>query len=88
MREPRRRVPVHADKMTMDFTPASLVVALVASSVGLAMFLYGKKQARPPQAIAGIVLMILPVVFPGALWGGISSAIVIGGLWIAVRAGL
>jgi len=75
------------ENMGLEFTTGSLIVGLIASSVGLAFFLYGKKQTRPPQLVAGIILMALPVVLPDALWSSVCAAAIVGGLWLAVRAG-
>ena len=72
----------------MDFTPGYLIATLVISTVGFSLFLYGKKQARVPQLVAGCLLMVLPY-FGGGAWllSGIATAVV-GGLWAAVRRGL
>ena len=71
----------------MDLSPAALIVALLVSSIGFSLFLYGKKQTRAPQLVTGIVLMILPMVAPGALLdGGIALALIVA-LWVAVRRG-
>ena len=72
----------------MDLTPAGLVVSLIASTIGFSLFLYGKKQARVPQLVAGIVLMGLPLVVRDPLWMGVTSAVMTLGLWLVVRAGL
>jgi len=55
----------------MDFSASTLVASLVVSSVGLALFLYGKKQPRFPQLVVGLVMMIYPYFVVGALpmWG-------------------
>jgi hypothetical protein len=42
------------------FTTAALIVALVISSVGLGLFSYGKKAARIPQLVAGLLLLVYP----------------------------
>ena len=72
----------------MDFTAGSLFAMLVVSTVGMALFVYGKKQVRVPHLVTGGLLMVFPYFVGGALWmSGIGIAMVVG-LWIAVRAGL
>lgn len=71
----------------MDLSPAALFVALLVSSIGFSLFLYGKKQTRAPQLITGIALMILPMVAPGALLDGGIALVLIVALWVAVRHG-
>ena len=64
-----------------------LIAGFVASTIGFSVFLYGKKQARPPQLVGGLVLMAVPFFGGGvALLASISCAAV-AGIAIAVRAG-
>jgi hypothetical protein len=72
----------------MDFSPAALFVSSLTGSVGLGLFLYGKRQARAPQLTAGLLLMSVPFVIPGALWLALASGLLCLATWIAVRAGL
>ena len=44
----------------MTFDSTWLFVSLIPSGVGLGLFLYGKKQSRVPQLIAGLLLMVYP----------------------------
>lgn len=72
----------------MDFSTGSLFASLLVSAVGFGLFLYGKKQARLPQLITGIALMIFPYLVAGPEWIlGIGAALG-AGLWLALRAGL
>ncbi len=48
----------------MDLDPVNLLVGLVVSSVGLGLFLYGRKAGRIPHIAAGIPLMIVPMFLP------------------------
>ena len=50
----------------MDFTQ-SLLIGFVTGIIGLAYFVYGKKQSRPVPLIAGIGLMVYPY-FIDVLW--------------------
>lgn len=71
----------------MSFDPGTLFVSFMTSLVGFALFTYGRKQARPPQLIGGLALMIYPYFV-----GSIAGLLVVGGLisalvWTAVRLG-
>lgn len=71
----------------MDFTPAQLLGSLIASSIGMGLFLYGKREARPPQLVVGVAMMLYPALVPGALaMLGIGLAL-LAGLWGALQAG-
>jgi len=62
----------------MNFSDTnSLVASMAIGLVGFGIFLYGKKQARAPQLIVGIAMMIYPYFVPGALpMLGIAAALV------------
>jgi len=64
-----------------------LFLSLVIGSVGAALLVYGRKQGRLPHAIIGIVMMGYPY-FVSNSWimSGIA-ALLLAGLWIAVRMG-
>lgn len=71
----------------MSFDPGTLFVSLMTSVVGYALFQYGRKQARLPQVIGGLALMVYPY-FVASL----ASLLVIGLLicavvWAATRMG-
>ncbi|MDH3625740.1 MAG: hypothetical protein OES69_04295 [Myxococcales bacterium] len=68
--------------------PSYLFVALLASSVGFVMLVYGKKQHRPLQLAAGILLLVLPFLVRDPLWLGLASAGICTGVWGGVKAGL
>jgi len=71
----------------MSLDPGVLLVSLMVSTVGAALFIYGKKQSRLPHLAAG-VLMTLSVFAPGAILPLVISALVAGALIWAVRLGL
>jgi hypothetical protein len=71
----------------VDFDPNALLVALAAGSLGLGIFVYGKRQGRLPHLLAGVALMAYPYfVSSWAVSAAIGGA-VIALLWIAVRLG-
>lgn len=70
------------------FEPEYLLVSLLSSSVGFVMFMYGRKQGRPVQIGAGLLLLVLPFFLRDALWLGLASAVICVAAWGAIRAGL
>jgi hypothetical protein len=68
--------------------PAYLVVSLLVSSVGFVMFMYGKKQHRPVQLGAGLLLLLFPFFIRDGLWLGLVGAVICLVVWGAVKAGL
>jgi len=65
----------------------SLLASLLIGLVGSACFLYGKRQGRVPQMLAGVVMVIYPYFVPNvaimlAIAGGLLVA-----LWGVVRLG-
>jgi hypothetical protein len=65
----------------------AMFLSLAIGSIGLALFLYGKKQARVPQLVAGAVLMIYPYLVSDPMWMFLIGIAVAAGLWTAVRMG-
>lgn len=49
-----------------------LLLSMVYSTVGLGMFMYGKKAVRFVPLIAGIGLMIVPYLIDSLLWMSIA----------------
>lgn len=71
----------------MDLDAASLFSGLVISSIGFGLFVFGRKQRRAPQLLAGVSLMVLPVL-PIWLWcQWLVVALVGAGTVLATRAG-
>jgi len=71
----------------VDFDANVLLASLAVGSVGFVCFVYGKKQGRFPQMLAGIILSVYPY-FVSNAWVmlGIGGA-VLAALWGAVRMG-
>jgi hypothetical protein len=42
------------------FDPTWLFLSLIPSGAGLVLFVYGRKQQRWPQLVAGLALMVYP----------------------------
>ena len=71
----------------MDLGFGALLLSVVVGAVGLAVFIYGRRQGRFPQVVGGLLLMVYPYFIPNPwITAGIAAAI-LAGLWIAVRAG-
>ncbi len=56
-------------------------------TVGLGVFLYGKKQARLPQVVGGLALMLFPYFVGSVAWMLAIAAALVAGIWLAVRVG-
>ena len=71
--------------MTLD--PTWLFLSLIPGGIGFVLFVYGKKQERWPQLIAGVAFMAYPYFTPSvtALIG--VGVLIGGGLWTAIRLG-
>ena len=73
--------------MSMSFDPTWLFLSLFPSGVGFVLFMYGKKQERWPQLVAGLVLMIYPYFATTTLSLTVAGAAIGLACWLAVRAG-
>ncbi|MGB5703001.1 MAG: hypothetical protein WBM48_09305 [Polyangiales bacterium] len=68
--------------------PAYLIVSLVVSSIGFVMFMYGRKQHRPVQLGAGLLLLLIPFFVRDAVVLGLIAGVVCLLTWVGVKAGL
>ena len=71
----------------MDLDGTVLLAQLFVGLVGFALLVYGRKQARAPQLICGILLSIFPYFVPGALPVLGIAAVLVGLMALAVRLG-
>jgi hypothetical protein len=71
----------------MSLDPGLLFLSLVTSGIGFVLFIYGKKQERPPQLVAGLALMAYPYLVSTALMTIIIGIAIVAGLWLAIRQG-
>lgn len=71
----------------MSLEPGTLFVSLMTSAVGYALFSYGKKQARLPQVIGGLVLMVYPYFVSSFAMMLVIGVLIAGATWLAVRMG-
>jgi 4-hydroxybenzoate polyprenyltransferase len=73
--------------MSLTLDPGAIFLSLVVGGVGFVLFVYGKKQDRWPQLVAGIVLMVYPYFVGSAVPMLLVGVAIVGGLWLAVRSG-
>jgi hypothetical protein len=71
----------------MHFSGNELLASLLVSSIGFVLFVYGRKLARAPQLIAGVVLMVFPYFVSSALVTLLIGGGLLAGLGIVVRLG-
>jgi predicted phage tail protein len=71
----------------MSFDPTWLFVSLIPGGIGFVLFVYGKKQERWPQLVAGLLLMVYPYFTPGLTWLIGAGAAICLALWYALRLG-
>ena len=71
----------------MDFDANSLLASLFVSSIGFVLLVYGKKMARVPQFVVGLVLLVFPYLVSGAVWILLIGAALVGVLWFFVKLG-
>ena len=72
----------------MDLEAGPLIASLIVSSIGFVVFGYGKRLQRLPQVVVGLVLMAFPYFVPSVPLIASIAALLLGGLWLAVRFGL
>lgn len=71
----------------MDFSPGSLFLNLIISGIGTVLLIYGKKQGRTPQMIAGAIYLVYPY-FIDDVWTLLAIGLAVAaGLWWFVRQG-
>jgi hypothetical protein len=71
----------------MLFEGDAMIFSLVASSIGLVLLIYGKRQARVPQMAIGLLLLGFPYFVDNALLIAAIAALLCALLWGAVRLG-
>jgi hypothetical protein len=71
----------------MSFDPTYLFLSLLPGGAGLILFVYGRKQQRPPQLVAGLLLMACPYFTSDSISMMAVSVAIGAGLWVALRLG-
>ena len=71
----------------MEISATGLFLSLLISSVGVGFFIYGKKQTRVPQLVAGVLLLVYPY-FVADTWIMLGIAVaILAALWLTLRFG-
>jgi hypothetical protein len=70
-----------------DSLGAWLYVSLVISSIGFVLFAYGRKQARVPQLVVGLALLVYPYFITAMTPMLIVGAALLAALVVVVRLG-
>ena len=71
----------------MSIDPTLLFLSLISGGIGLVLFIYGKKQQRPPHLVAGLALMAYPYFVSSLLMTVVIGVAIVLALWVAVRQG-
>jgi len=71
----------------MSLDAGWLFLSILISAVGLGIFIYGKKQQRAPQLVAGLVLMGYSYFVSSTVWMLAIAAAVLAVLWSVVQLG-
>jgi hypothetical protein len=71
----------------MSLDAGWLFLSILISAVGLGIFIYGKKQQRAPQLVAGLVLMGYSYFVSSTAWMLAIAAAVLVVLWSVVQLG-
>jgi len=73
--------------MPFNIDPTWLFLSLIPGGVGFVLFVYGKKQGRYPQLVAGLLFMAYPYVATTTLSLTIGGVLISILLWFALRLG-
>jgi hypothetical protein len=71
----------------VSIDPTWLFLSLIPGGIGFVLFVYGRKQQRWPQLLAGILFMIYPYFTPSLLTMLLVGVALGTGLWVAVQGG-
>jgi len=71
----------------MNLDPTALLLSLIPGGAGFVLFVYGKKQQRWPQLVAGLVMMVYPYFATTAGTMVAGGALIALALWYLLRLG-
>ena len=67
--------------------PTWLFLSLFPSGVGFVLLVYGKKEGRWPQLVAGLIFLVYPY-FTGSVAALVGVGVALGAaLWLGLRSG-
>ncbi|MSO55963.1 MAG: amino acid transport protein [Acidobacteria bacterium] len=70
-----------------DLDASWLLLSLIPSAAGFVLFMYGKKRKMTPHLVAGLLLMVYPMVATTVTSLLVGGALIGLGFWYAVRQG-
>jgi uncharacterized membrane protein YjjP (DUF1212 family) len=73
--------------MTMNIDPNWLLLSMLVSGIGFVLLMYGKRQSLLPHMVAGLTLLIYPYFVSNCWLMTLIAAVLLTGLWLAVRLG-
>lgn len=68
-----------------DLSPAALFAGMAVSSLGLGLYLFGKRNQRLAHLASGLLLMGAPLAVHGALALWVLCGVTVAGLWLGGR---
>ncbi len=71
----------------MNIDSTWLVLSLIPSGVGFILFVYGRKQVRMPQLVAGIAMMVYPYFTASVTWLTVVGVAIGAALYVALQLG-
>ena len=71
----------------MSLDPTWIFLSMIPAGIGFVLFVYGKKQQRWPQLIAGIAMMAYPYFATTVMSMTIVGVLICAALWYALRLG-
>jgi hypothetical protein len=71
----------------MAFDPTWLFLSLIPGGIGFVLLVYGKKQGRWPQIVAGLLFMAYPYAATTITTLVAGGALIGAALWYATRLG-
>jgi len=71
----------------MSLDPTWLFLSLIPGGIGFVLLVYGKKQGRWPQLVAGLLFMVYPYFATSVVSLVVTGAVIGVLLWYAIRLG-
>jgi hypothetical protein len=76
-----------SDTPYVDLDANAILASIMIGTVGLGVFIYGKRQSRLPHMIAGVGLMAYPYFVSNVLLMAGIAMVALVALWLVVRLG-
>jgi hypothetical protein len=71
----------------MNMSVNGLLLGAFISLVGMALLLYGRKEARGPHIVVGLVLIVYPYFIGSLVIEAVIGVVLLVGLWLVSRLG-